>query len=317
MGFQNTVTLLGGLASDLLIYTQRVDQQNESWSRSADHIWDAGGISTTAMATAKLGAKVALLSWIGLDNVGDSVLEKLKLEGVDIASVLRITHQTTIVLAFITPKGTHSRIVLPSNANLNTAPNEWKTKVKNSSVLHVSGFSCLELPANVVLELIELAHTTNCKVYFDPQMISHRIEKGMLIEVLNLTDLLTVNRSELGQIEEVVGQSLVDTKISDKIERIPSIVIRDGSHGVSYIEGKDTHIVPGLSVPVVNTLGAGDCFNGGLLYAYTQEKTLKNACILGNVMGALSVGKKGTASSVPGWHEIQKILTGEQLKTNI
>ncbi len=63
-----------------------------------------------------------------------------------------------------------------------------------------------------------------------------------------------------------------------------------------------------IPVSVVDTVGAGDAFNGALAVALAQGKSLKEAVQWGTVAGALAVTKNGAQSSLPSWESFMQLL---------
>ncbi len=80
------------------------------------------------------------------------------------------------------------------------------------------------------------------------------------------------------------------TKLSAKV---PAIVVKCGKDGsVVQVENKRI-IVPGVIVTPVDTIGAGDSFNAGFLFAFLQGASYEQAARAGNITGALSTLRPG------------------------
>jgi ribokinase len=62
--------------------------------------------------------------------------------------------------------------------------------------------------------------------------------------------------------------------------------------------------VPGVSVDVVDTTGAGDCFVGTLAAALARREPLRDAVTLAVRTSALSVTRRGTIPSLPRAQEL-------------
>jgi ribokinase len=78
---------------------------------------------------------------------------------------------------------------------------------------------------------------------------------------------------------------------------------------VFFHTSQDSKLIPGFTVEtVVDTTGAGDAFNGGFATAIAEGMPLEEAVIFGNVVGALSVTKNGTAPAMPTREEIDRFL---------
>ena len=86
------------------------------------------------------------------------------------------------------------------------------------------------------------------------------------------------------------------------------VVITMGSLGVFISDGKKEALVPAFKVDAVDTTGAGDAFNGGLLAALSEGKDLWEAARFAQALAALSVQKIGTTPSMPVRAEIDAFL---------
>ena len=67
-------------------------------------------------------------------------------------------------------------------------------------------------------------------------------------------------------------------------------------------------MVPAFKVKALDTTGAGDAFNGGLLTALSEGKDIWEAAVFANGLAALSVQKMGTTLSMPLREEIDEFL---------
>lgn len=130
-------------------------------------------------------------------------------------------------------------------------------------------------------------------------------------EFLQGAYLVTPNEVEA---ETLTGVAVTDLQSADRAAKIlfdrgvQNVLITLGSRGV-YIntEGKSM-IVPAYSVNAVDTTGAGDAFNGGLLTALAEGKPLAEAARFANALAALSVQRIGTTASMPDRAEIDAFL---------
>ena len=90
------------------------------------------------------------------------------------------------------------------------------------------------------------------------------------------------------------------------------VVITLGSRGVFVSSKGKEAIIPAYKVKVVDTTGAGDAFNGGLLAALAEEKELWDAVRFANALAALSVQKLGTTPSMPSREAVDKFLADHE-----
>ena len=89
---------------------------------------------------------------------------------------------------------------------------------------------------------------------------------------------------------------------------VKKVIITLGSRGVFVSSDGNEEIIPAFKVNAVDTTGAGDAFNGGLLCALAEGKSLEEAARFANALAALSVQKLGTTPSMPTRDEIEAFL---------
>ena len=78
---------------------------------------------------------------------------------------------------------------------------------------------------------------------------------------------------------------------------IKKVIITLGEKGLFYSDGKE-FVIDEIE-NAVDTTGAGDAFNGGLAFALSQNKSIKNALSLANQVAGLSTTKLGAGNSMP------------------
>ena len=130
-------------------------------------------------------------------------------------------------------------------------------------------------------------------------------------EFLSGCYLVTPNEVEA---EELTGICVSDLESADKAAKVfkdkgvQNVVITLGSRGVYVNEDGKSEIVPAYKVNAIDTTGAGDAFNGGLLTALSEGKTISEAARFANALAAISVQRIGTTPSMPTRAEIDKFL---------
>jgi ribokinase len=164
----------------------------------------------------------------------------------------------------------------------------------------------LETNIEAIEKAIDIAHKSGTLVVLNPAPV-----QPISDELLAKVDIITPNEIEA----EILTGIKVDTEESRQqvakyfMDRgIGTVVITLGKNGV-YAKNSTTEVyVPSLKVEAVDTTGAGDAFNGGFVTALAEGKDLKEAVCFGNVVGALSVTKMGTAPSMPFRNEIDTYM---------
>jgi 2-dehydro-3-deoxygluconokinase len=90
----------------------------------------------------------------------------------------------------------------------------------------------------------------------------------------------------------------------------PSVVVlKLGGEGCLVATSEEVHNVDGFSVPVVDTVGAGDSFAPAFIAGWLRGGTLRDCAVLGNAMGALAVTQRGAGTRIPSREHLLELLT--------
>ena len=123
--------------------------------------------------------------------------------------------------------------------------------------------------------------------------------------------LVTPNEVEA---EEMTGVAVTDLESANRAAKVffekgvENVLITLGSRGVYINTGDRAEIVPAFRVKAVDTTGAGDAFNGGLLAALAEGKDIWEAARFASGLAALSVQRIGTTPAMPTREEIDAFL---------
>ena len=268
-----------------------------------------GAPANYAIACARLGAKVSLLTKISKDNFGEFLIETLKKEKVDVSYVKRTSKKTTLAFVALDEKGKPDFIFYRDNtAETDIRKNDIKEDLfKKAKIFHFCSLSLTVNPVRSALfYALELAKKYKLIVSFDPNLRPALMKKDTLFWVkkaLKYTDLFLPSEEELFLITQ--KRNLDEAVKSLKIKKI--IVTRGEKGAILYEKNKKVSF-KGFKVKVLDTTGAGDAFSAGIsvgiLKKYKGEKLLKFA----NAVAAISVQKIGAISSLPTLKEVEKFL---------
>ncbi|GBD19113.1 Fructokinase [bacterium HR27] len=98
-------------------------------------------------------------------------------------------------------------------------------------------------------------------------------------------------------------------------ERLQLLVVTLGAAGCAYLTPQEEGEVPGFTVPVVDTTGAGDGFVAGLLVGLLEQgldwskRAVEQALRLANAVGALVCTRRGAIPALPTRRQVQRLLT--------
>jgi sugar/nucleoside kinase (ribokinase family) len=256
-----------------------------------------GSASITAVAAARLGLRVALVGAIGADAAGNFMLGELARAGVDTGSLpVRADLPTGMTVAL--SRGDDRAILTSSGAigGLTKAdvPADLLARARH---VHVSSYFLLEeslgpdLPA-VLASARAAGATTSLDTNWDP---SGTWGAGFFPEVLAQTDLLLPNQAEA---ERLARAATLPDAVASLSAGGHRIVVKLGARGALYADGPRRYIATPPPMTPVDTTGAGDCFNAGLLTGLLRGFEPPDALALACATGALSTQDIGGSGYV-------------------
>jgi sugar/nucleoside kinase (ribokinase family) len=257
-----------------------------------------GSAAITAVAAARLGLRVRLAAAIGNDPAGQFMLGQLAAEGVDASAVaVRADVPTgmTVVLSRVDDRAILTATGAIATLTATDVPAALLAKARH---VHVSSYFLLErclgpgLPELFAAARAAGAHTS-LDTNWDP---AEAWRDDNLAAVMAQTDLLLPNETEALRIS---GTTALDDAVSALADTGALIAVKLGPRGALCAEGPRRHFATPPPVQPVDSTGAGDCFNAGLLAGLLRGLELPDALALGCAVGALSTqGVGGTGSHV-------------------
>lgn len=280
-----------------------------------------GAPMNTLVGVARLGSSSGAVTAVGEDPFGEFLIQELKKNGVDTSYVkVKTGRRTTISFVANEPATGERSFVFyrrpwvtgtaDSSLTIDDADLDYISK---ASILHVSGFSLSQNPSRrAVLSAVEHARRAGVKVSFDPTLrvdvwSSERTVRKLYSKMLRLSDIATFSQEEAAFI---FGTGSPDKASEIALKYGVRVVgIKLGAHGalVRTREGRKVH-VPAFDVRVVDTTGAGDGWNAGLLVGLLKGWDLKTCVTVANAVGALVVTRRGAITALPYMSELSGFL---------
>jgi pseudouridine kinase len=264
------VVVIGGCNFD--IKAKSAEANKLGTSNPGTVTTSAGGVARNISHNlARLGVKVSLISAVGRDAMGDSVLETTRAAGVDVSGVARLAGATGTYIA-----------VLDRNGELITAMNDMQ------AVEHLT-------PEKILLDKAVLASArlvvAGCNVSHESlQVIAEMVRDKLLIEPVSVpksqkffklldSGPIAYATPNFDQIEALSGTRNIAESVAFLHHRgLRNAVIHAGPEGAFCSDGKEIDHVEAMPAgPVVDVTGAGDGAVAGLVYGLLQGKSLSDA----------------------------------------
>lgn len=251
-----------------------------------------GSAANTAVMYAGLGGTVRFVGSIGNDNEGQYFRESMRESGCDTAISVLNGQSTCKCLGIIDESGERTIVVAPDANRYVKVPD-----TTSDTIFCVEGYSLQyqETRENIISELEARRKLNLLSVITASDASVVNANKPLFIEFLKQGDscLFVLNQHEI--------EAILDSEVLHCAEYLAynnlSAVITLGKDGALVIENGEVVKVKPTRVPsvqIVDTIGAGDAFLGGLIYAHLElGKSLKDSALAGNLCAAAVVRQDG------------------------
>ncbi|MFC4001005.1 carbohydrate kinase family protein [Prauserella oleivorans] len=266
-------------------------------TRSQVRLTGGGAGANTALWLRAAGAEPTLLARIGDDAPGRLLRSELEATGVTCAFAVDDEEPTCCVVVLVDTDG--QRSMLPDRgANKRFRPSDVDRAVlAGARHLHVSGYVLLDPSSRPAgLAALEAARAAGLTTSVDPQAASLITDPAAFLDDVRGVDLLLPNAAELraltGDADPASARALLDT--------VGAVVVTTGLDGAAWVDGDGIRTVPAESAPCVDSTGAGDAFNAGLLAAVLRGESIEDSLLAGVRLGARVVSQVGAQPVLSG-----------------
>lgn len=301
------LTIAGELNLDLILYGLPADMPTERELLATGFCATLGSSSAiVAHNVASLGGKVSFTTMVGQDEFGRIALERLQNAGVDVSRRLRHDSVTTGVTVLL-PHGDRRHILTyPGTISELRVPDLDFDFLVQARHLHLSSIYLQRGLHNGLPELLSKLKDAGLTLSLDTNDDPEDKWGSPLREILPLVDVFMPNEDELFRMTRCAD---LESAVA-KLEAVPPvIVVKRGSRGAwVYTEGKGED-VSALRVMPVDTIGAGDSFDAGFLYAFLLGKDVLTCARAGNMTGALSTQAAGGTEAFRNEEQRKSFLT--------
>jgi sugar/nucleoside kinase (ribokinase family) len=312
---QSPILVLGDVNVDLIIPIREKNAVPAASGENSLELQGGGTAGNTAVALARLGHLTSFIGSVGDDSYGRWAAQDLKSEGVDIRYLNRVRDaHTSMVMAVIHQDGERDLFVWPDSGGAHTRltpENINREMIEGAAWLHTTGL-CLreELTRSAQLKAMGLAKDLGIPVSLDLnlRMESWGLEKeirDVFQKAINLSAVILGSGAD--EMVPFAGESDIEDAARAISAGKRTVIARLGGAGALVVEPQSVFSVPAYQVDVVDTLGAGDAFNGGFISARLEGLDLHGCVKRGHAVAALKLGRKG-ARGLPDRQDVMDFL---------
>ena len=303
-----TVCVFGSINMDVTAYMDRLPKPGETLHGREYKLGLGGKGANQAVAARKLGSDVRFICRLGADDFSEPARRELGSYGVDLALVGQDPGGATGIAIINVGEGGENYISLIGGSNLamdDSDVERGRPALEAAKVLLLQ----LEVPLAASLKAAAIVKGHGGTVILDPAPAP---KAGLGDEVLKAVDIITPNETEAGLILGWQPSGLDEGLKAAKELRargVATAVVKLGAKGLAVASASLETILPAFKVNAIDTVAAGDSFNGGLAHALEQGMALDKALRFATACGALSTTKKGASAAAPTKAEVEAFLS--------
>ncbi|MFW9936936.1 MAG: ribokinase [Candidatus Thorarchaeota archaeon] len=305
------VLIIGSSNMDLNIYIKRLPKPGETVTGGKFKQFLGGKGANQAVASIRSGSKTKFIAKLGIDTFGDEMLSKLKEENINTENIIRDSKEASGIAFIMIDENGENMISVAPGANVKLTVEDIKKSadlIEKAKVLMVQ----MEIPLETIQEIYNIASKGNVIKILNPAPL-----KPLTSNNLKNIDIIVPNEGELYQLHSLLGFKKVYINGLNKIKQISkditttgvkTVITTLGDRGAAIYQSTEDSIIllPAYKVQAIDTVGAGDCFNGVLASKLNQGINIVDAVKYAISAASIAVTRKGAQESMPFFNEIEE-----------
>ncbi|WP_042688775.1 ribokinase [Azospirillum sp. B506] len=301
------IVVFGSVNIDVCAYSDRLPRPGETVHGTGYAMGLGGKGANQAAAAARLGGTVEMVGRTGGDAFGEMARSRLAGFGVRTGHLSNDpAHPTGIAVIGVEGSGENCITVI-GGANMAVGEQDVAQAAPlfgSAAVLLLQ----LEIPLAAGLAAASAVRAGGGRIILDPAPAPHG---GFAADVFRAVDAMTPNETET---EALVGlRPTTPDEAAVAAERLAErglsiAIVKLGAKGVFYRGLGQQGFIPPFPVTAIDTVAAGDCFNGGLAFALARGDDLAAAVRFAAACGALATTRAGAADSAATLAEVTALL---------
>jgi len=294
--------VFGGVNLDQVVYLSRPPKEGETLEGENIETFLGGKGANQAVALSRLGASVSFVGNVGRDSFGEELTASLSSEGIDLSMLGSVNKKTGTALINVFENSENQIIYIPGANKLTSHKQATSESLETANII----VSQMEVNPKEVEQLFANSKNKNCI-----NILNLAPFKEPSNTLIAHTDILVFNELEFSLFTSLdTSIPLELDSLKEKLENLNlnhklSLIVTLGERGLVYYENHKMDYIEAVKVNAVDTVGSGDCFVGALSYSLLQGRSLEESCEFANKSAALSVTKKGAATSMPKMEEVR------------
>ena len=289
------IFVIGSANTDMVVKAKKLPLPGETLLGGTFFMNAGGKGANQAVAAARLGGNVTIVTKVGNDIFGKQTIEGLKKENINTGYVFVDENAPSgTALIMVNEEGENCIVVAPG-ANAQLLPADIK-KVKNIVTAKIILMQ-LEIPIETIIAVAGNAKANGQQVIINPapaQKLNDELLKGLFLITPNETEAFFLT-----------GETVTDDGTAAKAacvllsKGVQNVIITLGRQGAYFQNNSMKLKIDAPLVKAVDTTAAGDTFNGAITVALTENMDWEQALKFAVQAASISVTRLGAQASVP------------------
>lgn len=297
------VVVFGSSNTDMTVRLPRLPWPGQTVLGSTFATTPGGKGANQAVAARRAGGEVVFVTAVGADDLGQRALDLYRRQGIDIRHARIYDGASSgVALIFVDDDG-ENMIGVASGANHKLDPDDvdrLPESVFRAGDVLLAG---LEIPVETAARAIERGSRAGMRVILNPAPVPRGADFATP-GLLALVDVLTPNRLEALALAGIDANTVPEPDWNECADRLlqagaRAVVITLGAQGCLVAAGASKLQVAAPRVEAIDTVGAGDAFNGALAVALGENRSLEEAAAWAAAAAALAVTQPGAQAALP------------------
>lgn len=303
------VAVFGSINMDLVVRAPRLPAPGETLTGHEFFTAPGGKGANQAVAAARLGAATRMVGRVGGDVFGGTLRAGLAADGIDTRGVTTCAGVSSGVALIEVNDAAENTIVVVPGANGQLGDDDLallESALDGASALLLQ----LEVPLAAVVRAAQLARARGVTVVLDPAPA-----QALPPALYAAADIITPNETEAAALVGFAldGEAALERAAEALLARgVGTAVIKLGARGAYWRGAAGSGALPAFPVHALDTVAAGDAFNGGLAAALDGGLSFAAALRWGMAAGALSTTRAGAQPALPSRAEVAALLAAHE-----
>jgi ribokinase len=286
------IVVVGSVTMDLVTRAPRIPSIGQTLIGTAFETTPGGKGANQAVAGGRLGYPVSMVAKVGDDAYGPALLKNLAAAGVNTAAIEQVQGSSGLAPMFVAETGENSIVVVPgANGKMDRAIVDRHAELIRSAGMVLCQ---LEIPLDTLEYIAAFCAETGVPVMLDPAPAAPLPDA-----VFSQVAWFTPNETEAAS---YVGENLSVEETAKRLfdKGLRGVILKRGSEGAYVAEaGGRAEWVRPFPVQAIDTVAAGDCFNGAFAVSLLEGNDPWTAARFANAAAAICVTRKGAQASMP------------------